>query len=300
MLLVDRDRGILYELYRAHWNQGLERWEAGSGAVFRLDASERRPEGWTSADAAGLAILPGLVRYDEAFGDAPIRHAFRFTVRATHGYVFPASHRAGSTAGAPPLGTRLRLRSDFDLSDHPAPLRRIFQAMKTYGLVLADNGSDMYVQGTFDPRWDNDVLNPAFRSLTAGDFEVVERGYRPSSAPNRADCNPSPTVLCLQGRRMRVQTTWRTGADSGQGRMRGITNDTGAFWFFDPQNVEVLVKVLDACSLDQRFWVFASGLTDVGVTVTITDTVSGQTKTYENPRRNPFRLIQDLAAFPCS
>ena len=226
MLLVDRDQGILYELYRAHWNESLARWEAGSGAVFRLGASDRRPEGWTSADAAGLAILPGLVRHDEVFGDAPIRHAFRFTVRATNGYVFPASHRAGSTNGAPPLGARLRLRADFDLSSHPAPLRRIFQAMKTYGLILADNGSDMYVQGTYDPRWDNDELNPAFRSLTAGDFEVVKLGYQPASAPGHAACNPSPTVLCLQGGRMRLQTTWRTGGDSGQGRMRGITNDT--------------------------------------------------------------------------
>ena len=93
MLIVDRDHRILFELYHAHWNACRNRWEAGSGAVFPLDSNLRRPEGWTSADAAGLAILPGLVRYDEVFGPEPIRHAFRFTVRETNGYVFPASHR---------------------------------------------------------------------------------------------------------------------------------------------------------------------------------------------------------------
>ena len=114
MLIVDRDNRILYELYRAHWNAGLNRWEAGSGAVFPLTSNLRRPNGWTSADAAGLAILPGLVRYDEAFGTEPIRHAFRVTVRATNGYVFPASHRAGSNTSALPMGARLRLKASVE------------------------------------------------------------------------------------------------------------------------------------------------------------------------------------------
>jgi hypothetical protein len=155
------------------------------------------------------------------------------------------------------------------------------------------------VQGTYDPRWDNDVLNPAFRTLTAGDFEVVELGYQPASAPQPAACNPSPTSLCLQNGRIRVQTTWRSGGSSGLGRTRTITNDTGSFWFFDAGNVEVLVKVLDACGFNQRFWVFASGLTDVGVTLTVTDTTTGQSKTYQNQQRKPFRLIQDTTAFGC-
>ncbi len=178
MLLVDRDNRILFELYALRWSGG--RWEAGSGAIFPLDSSARRPDGWTSADAAGLAILPGLVRYDEAYGNEPIRHAFRVTVRSTNGYVFPASHRAGSASGALPMGARLRLKSSKDLSGFAEPLRRIFQAMKTYGLIVADNGSDLYVTGTYDPRWDNDLLNPAFASLKASDFEVVQLGWQPS------------------------------------------------------------------------------------------------------------------------
>jgi hypothetical protein len=194
MLVVDRDNRILYELYRAHWNGALGRWEAGSGAVFPLNTNHRRPDGWTSADAAGLAILPGLVRFDEAFGTEPIRHAFRFTVRATNGYVFPASHRAGSTTGALPMGARLRLRANVDISGYPAYLQRIFQAMKTYGLIVADNGSDMYISGASDPRWEPymDEIVPAFRSLNAGMFEVVQRGWNPAPASTDSDGDGLP------------------------------------------------------------------------------------------------------------
>jgi hypothetical protein len=183
MLLVDRDNRILYELYHTHWNPALARWEAGSGAIFSLDSNSRRPEGWTSADAAGLAILPGLIRYDEVFGPDPIRHAFRFTIHATNGHVFPASHTAGSTAGAPPMGARLRLKASLDLSGYPAAVQKIFQAMKTYGIIVADNGSDMYIGGTYDTLWDNGVLNPAFASLHTSDFEVIALGWQPPEAP---------------------------------------------------------------------------------------------------------------------
>jgi hypothetical protein len=178
LLIVDRDRWVLYELYATRWNSSASRWEAGSGAIFNLNRNDRRPEGWTSADAAGLAILPGLVRYDEVTGGGDIRHAFRVTVRATDGYVWPASHRAGSTSGALPMGARLRLKASKDISAFPPDMQRIFRAMKTYGLIVADNGSDMYITGTMDSRWDNDELNPAFRALTAGDFEVIELGWR--------------------------------------------------------------------------------------------------------------------------
>ena len=183
MLIVDRDNRILYELYALHWSGS--RWEAGSGATFPLDSNARRPDGWTSADAAGLAILPGLVRYDEVFGNEPIRHAFRVTVRSSNGYVYPGSHRAGDRSGALPMGARLRLKASKDISGFPEPLRRVFQAMKTYGLIVADNGSDMYVSGTYDTRWDNDMLNPAFGSIKASDFEVVQLGWRPAARAGR-------------------------------------------------------------------------------------------------------------------
>ncbi len=185
LLIVDRDNRFLYET----WNTRCVppgspscTWEAGSGAVFLLDSNQRRPDTWTSADAAGLAILPGLVRYDEAFGTSPIRHAFRVTTRGTTGYVYPASHDATTAAGAPPLGTRLRLKASKDISGYPAYLQRIFQAMKSYGLIVADNGSDLYVQGAYDTRWDNGVLNPAFGALKAADFEVIQLGWKPAVA----------------------------------------------------------------------------------------------------------------------
>jgi len=181
LLIVDRDHRYLYELYNVFY--GGSRWHAGSGAFFDLNANLRRPDGWTSADAAGLAILPGLVRYDEVFGPDEIGHAFRVTARATNGYVYPASHRAGSTAGALPMGARLRLKTSRSISGFSPEVQKIFRAMKRYGLIVADNGSDLFVSGTYDTRWNNSVLNPAFGALRASDFEVIALGFQPPRPP---------------------------------------------------------------------------------------------------------------------
>jgi hypothetical protein len=187
LLIIDQDNWLLYETGATRWNATLNRWQANCGAIFNLNTNDRRPDTWTSADAAGLAIFPGLVRYDEAFGAAEITHAFRVTVRSTNGYVWPASHRAGSTTGALPMGARLRLKASKSLTSYRPEIQRIFRAMQRYGLIVADNGTDMYVTGTLDPRWDNDVLNPAFNSLTADDFEVVQLGWM--GAPPRPPTN---------------------------------------------------------------------------------------------------------------
>ncbi len=184
MLILDRDNRHLYELYNV-WFDGAA-WQAYSGAFFDMNTNDRRPEGWTSADAAGLAIVPGLVRYDEVYGAdvSEIRHAFRFTVRHTKGYVYPASHQAGlQDPPALPMGARLRLKATTDISGFDPAVQKIFRAMKTYGLIVADNGTDMYISGTWDERWDNDILNPAFEALTASDFEVIALGWRPPLAP---------------------------------------------------------------------------------------------------------------------
>ncbi len=182
LLIVDRDNRYLYELYNVWWDGS--QWTAYSGAFWDLKTDDRRPDGWTSADAAGLSMLPGLVRYDEVYGPDEIRHAFRFTVRHTNGYEYPASHLAGyQDPNAPPMGTRLRLKASKDISGFAPEIQKIFRAMKRYGLILADNGSDMYVSGTWDDRWDNDVLNPAFAALTASDFEVVQLGWQPPLSP---------------------------------------------------------------------------------------------------------------------
>jgi len=297
MLIVDRDRRLLFELYHTHWDAAQSRWEAGSGAVFPLGSNLRRPEGWTSADAAGLAILPGLVRYDEVFGSEPIRHAFRFTVEESDGYVFPASHEAGDTPGALPMGARLRLKASKDLSGYPPEVRRIFQAMKTYGLIMADNGTNLYITGAYDSRWNNDGLNPAFASLRASDFEVIRLGWQPSNPPAPGTCVPADTRLCLNDGRFQVEAQWTANGTTGAGHAVSLTSDTGYFWFFASANVEVVAKVLNACSFNQRYWFYAGGLTDVRVRLTVTDTRTGTVKTYDNPQRTPFRPIQDASAF---
>lgn len=190
MLIVDADRNYLYELYNVYYNPTQRKWYAGSGAFFDMNTNNRRPDTWTSADAAGLAILPGLIRHDEVYDPnvSDIGHAFRVTVRSTNGYVYPASHRAGTTSGALPMGARLRLNASVDVNQRTADpnARKIFRAMQKYGLIVADNGSDMYITGTYDTRWDNGILNPAFAALTANDFEVIQLGYNNTPAQTAA------------------------------------------------------------------------------------------------------------------
>ena len=175
VLVLDRGNCILYELFSAY-PQPDGSWQAGSGAYFDLNSNALRPSGWTSADAAGLPILPGLVRYDEvAAGE--IRHALRFTAPQTRSdYVWPARHEASSLTGAqiPPMGQRFRLKAGFDISRFSAPVRVILQAMKTYGLILADNGSAWYISGAPDSRWDNDMLVSELAQIKGSDFEAVD------------------------------------------------------------------------------------------------------------------------------
>jgi hypothetical protein len=175
VLVLDRGNCSLYELFDAFPQPGGS-WHAGSGAVFDLQSNALRPSGWTSADAAGLPILPGLVRYDEV-ADGEIRHALRFTApRTRRDYVWPARHHASSLTAPeiPPMGQRFRLKAGFDLSRFSAPVRVILQAMKTYGLVLADNGSAWYISGVPDPRWDNDNLVSELARVKGSDFEAVD------------------------------------------------------------------------------------------------------------------------------
>jgi hypothetical protein len=153
-IMIDEDTCRLYELFAARWNGGDP--SAGSGAIFDLDSNALRPRGWTSADAAGLPIFAGLIRWDEVFGTAPgIHHALRFTVACTrNAHVWPARHHAGvANPDCPPMGARFKLRASFDISSFSVRAQIVLKAMKKYGLIVADNGSDWYVQGTVDPRW---------------------------------------------------------------------------------------------------------------------------------------------------
>jgi hypothetical protein len=153
-IMIDRGTCLLYELFAVRRNGGHP--TAGSGAIFDLRSNTLRPAGWTSADAAGLPIFPGLVRYDEVFGpNAGIHHAIRFTVGCTsRRYLWPARHQAGvADPRCPPMGARFRLRAGYDISGYSFRARIVLRAMKRYGMIVADNGSDWYFQGAVDPRW---------------------------------------------------------------------------------------------------------------------------------------------------
>lgn len=174
VLVLEKDNCVLYELYRA-FPQGDGSWLVDSSARYDLNSHALRPDTWTSADAAGLPILPGLVRYDEV-DSGEIRHAIRFTVPQTRrAYVWPARHFASSRTGEnyPPMGQRFRLRADYDISGFSAPTQVILRALKTYGMILADNGSAWYISGAPDERWDNDVLHE-LDVVTGSDFEAVD------------------------------------------------------------------------------------------------------------------------------
>jgi hypothetical protein len=173
VLVLDHDNCILYELFYA-FPQPDGSWDAGSGAIFDLSSHALRPAGWTSADAAGLPILPGLVRYDEvAAGE--IRHAIRFTSDSTRrAYVWPARHFAPyhEEPNSPPMGQRFRLRADFDVTGFSPEVQVILWALKTYGMILADNGSSWFISGVPDERWDNDALHE-LHDVKGSDFEAV-------------------------------------------------------------------------------------------------------------------------------
>lgn len=181
ILVINRDEKKLYEIYAARpqrdANGKIQSIAAGSGAIWDLTSNKLRPAGWTSADAAGLPIFPGLVRFDEVTR-GEIRHALRFTVRRTqHGYISPATHWASrsSDRNLPPMGLRFRLKSDYDISAFPKNAQVILKALKTYGMIVADNGGDWFLSGAPDARWDDEQMS-TLKRLRGRDFEAVKTG----------------------------------------------------------------------------------------------------------------------------
>jgi hypothetical protein len=183
ILMLGLERCELHELYYA-WPPGssgnpyADRWYAGSGAYFDLRSNALRPDGWTSADAAGLPILAGLVRYDEVTQQGAINHALRFTVRQTQrGYIHPATHYASSTTdpSVPPMGLRLRMKASYSCAAYSSEAQVVCTALKRYGMFVADNGSDWYVSGAHDPRWNDDRLGD-LKKIPGSAFEAVYTG----------------------------------------------------------------------------------------------------------------------------
>ena len=177
ILIIDTVDHILYELYRAVRNNDNS-WNAGSGAIFDLTSNDLRPDYWTSADAAGLPIFPGLVRYEEVVEKGEINHALRFTVENTrNAFVHPATHAASESNNVnhPPLGMRVRLKAGFDISGFSPHVQVILKALKKYGMFVADNGSNWYITGAPDSRWDDDELGQ-LKTIKGENFEVVKMG----------------------------------------------------------------------------------------------------------------------------
>jgi hypothetical protein len=240
VLVVDRDDCVLYELYHA-FPEADGSWSAGSGAVFDLASYALRPDGWTSADAAGLPVLPGLARYEEvAAGE--IRHALRFTApRTRRARVWPARHFASSSTdpALPPMGQRFRLKSSFDVSAFSPQAQVILRALQRYGMILADNGSPWYVSGAPDPGWDDDRLVPELARVRGSDFEAVDVSWmRADPDSGRADptATPPPRVVALVapngGERWRVgRRAWITWTSNGLGSVDvALSRDGGATW----------------------------------------------------------------------
>ena len=191
VLVLEKDGCWLYELFNASLKNG--KWSADQASIWDMTIASQRPYTWTSADAAGLPVFAGLVRYDEVASGA-IHHALRFTVPTSQrAFVLPATHWASTTTdpNSPPMGLRLRLKASFNISTYPADDQVILTALKTYGMILADNGSALFVSGAPDDRWNNTNLN-LLKNLHGSDFEVVQTGtiYKPGTAPT----GPSPTI----------------------------------------------------------------------------------------------------------
>jgi hypothetical protein len=176
VIVVDRSACKLYELYAAYPQNGGASWKAGSGAIWSLKSNKLRPAGWTSADAAGLPILPGLARHEDLAKKGGIDHALRFTVsRSRKSYIYPARHFASSLTDPdlPAMGQRVRLKAGFDVSVFPKQARAVLVALKRYGMIMADNGSPWYISGAPNSKWNNDDLH-ALGKVKGSDFEVVD------------------------------------------------------------------------------------------------------------------------------
>ena len=229
ILLIDTDNCILYELFNAFPLAGGT-WSAGSGAIFPLNSNQLRPSGWTSADAAGLPMFPGLVRYDEV-ASGHINHALRFTAPATNDtFVWPARHFASTHNGPqyPPMGTRFRLRKDVDISSFPAHVQVILQALKTYGMILADNGASWFISGVPDSRWDDDEMHQLTHVIGA-DFEAVDESSLmadPNSAGVRsAGLPPAPAGPAV---------SWVNVISKNSGKCLDMKGGPTATWATDP------------------------------------------------------------------
>ena len=226
VLVVDTDNCLLYETWSSY-PQTDGSWHAGSGAIFNLKSDALRPRDWTSADAAGLPVLPGLTRYDEV-ASGEIRHALRFTVPQTrNSYLWPARHYASSLTGSnyPPIGQRFRLKASFDVSGFSPETQVILVALKKYGMIIADNGSAWYISGVPDERWNNDVLVSEFARVSGSNFEAVDesslmlnpdsgQALQQAGAPDTVAPTAPGSLLATAGSASGIDLSWSPATDN--------------------------------------------------------------------------------------
>jgi hypothetical protein len=262
VLVLEKDGCWLYELYNAALTKG--KWSADATAIWDMTINEQRPYTWTSADAAGLPVFVGLVRYDEVAAGA-INHALRFTVPTSQrAFVLPATHWASTntSTNAPPMGLRLRLKASFNISGYPADDQVILTAMKKYGLILADNGSAIFISGAPDNRWNNTNLN-LLKQITASNFEVVQTGtiYTPGNVPTGS----SPTISSFSANPTTVM--------AGQPVTLGWNVTSSTYNIIDPQAGPVRgTSVVVTPSATTTYTLYSTnqfGRTTASVTVTV-------------------------------
>lgn len=269
VLVVDRDRCLLTEVYDATQNSPSS-WSAGSGALYDLNGNALRPDGWTSADAAGLPILPGLARYDEIVA-GEIAHALRFTAQVTQkAYVWPARHHASDNTdpNVPPMGARVRLKSSVNVSGYPAEVRVVLTALQRYGMFLADNGSNWYISGAPDERWNNDNLRQ-LRFVLGNNLEFVDSSslmVHPDSAQVRGATAPTPTPApsCAPRPAARVDTSRLTAGRLDVTITAGVgsgapNNRVKALRFNTPSNARILVNGQQVAGGSRVTWAAGSG-----------------------------------------
>ena len=230
VLIVDTANCIDYELYSARpASNGA--WTAGSGAIFPLNSNQLRPVGWTSADAAGLPILPGLVRYDEVVSGT-INHALRFTAPVTDDtYIWPARHEASSVSGSqyPPMGQRFRLKQSFNVSGFPSHVQVILTALKTYGMILADNGGPWFITGVPDTRWNDDEMH-TLTQVAGSNFEAVNESSL-STDPNSAQASPAASPTPPSSPAGFTPGAWLHVVSKNSGKCLGVTGGPSATWY---------------------------------------------------------------------
>ncbi|HVS62065.1 MAG TPA: hypothetical protein VMT85_01050 [Thermoanaerobaculia bacterium] len=315
ILLLDSSRCSLYELYDA---RAVARgWSASSGAVYDLKSNELRPLGRIAGNRSGLPVFPGLLRIDEV-DRGEIHHALGFSAPQIGSvFVWPARRAAPNGASwLPPAGLRFRLRGDLELSGFSARVRAVLTALQRYGMFLAEEGEPWTLSGVEELRWTeaevaelSEIHGADFVAVDSSLLQVNEDSGRvriqleaePLSVGSNGpfECVPSEEVACIDAGRFDVRVRWvdRDGTSRSARTAATRSDDSALFWFFEPSNWELMVKVIDGCQVNGHHWVFFAGTTDRGFSLEVADGITGDSLLYTSPPGQPAAAVTDSDAF---